>query len=67
MFRTRLAKLFASTLQDDEQWYLADLLAAVNQGLSTDDLFSTAEATAACQAMSDVNELMISDGIVYKI
>ncbi len=67
LWRTRLAKLFSTSLQDDEQWFLVDLLATINEGLTTDELFSTAEATAACQAMSDVNELMLSDGIVYKI
>lgn len=67
MFRTKLAHLFATQLQDDEQIYLADLLPLINEGLTTDVLFGTAEATAICQVMTDANEIMISDGIVYKI
>lgn len=39
----------------------------VNEGLTTGALFGTAEATALCQVMSDADELMISDGIVYKV
>lgn len=66
-FRSRLANIFATLLQDDEQIFLTDLLKFVNEGLATDSLFGTAEATAACQMMQDNEELMISDGIVYKI
>jgi DNA replication licensing factor MCM3 len=39
----------------------------INEGLSTNELFGTAEGQAACEAMQDANELMISDNIVYKI
>ncbi|KAG6919593.1 MCM DNA helicase complex subunit [Tephrocybe rancida] len=67
LFRSRLANIFATLLQDDEQIFLTDLLKFVNEGLTTDNLFGTAEATEACQAMQDNEELMISDGIVYKI
>ncbi|KAG6817636.1 hypothetical protein H0H87_006264 [Tephrocybe sp. NHM501043] len=67
LFRSRLATVFATLLQDDEQIFLTDLLKFVNEGLTTDTLFGTAEATEACQAMQDDEELMISDGIVYKI
>lgn len=67
LFRTRLAKLFASTFQDEETFYFADLLKAVNEGLSNDALFGTAEANAAVQLMSEANELMLSEGVVYKI
>ncbi|EPQ61063.1 MCM-domain-containing protein [Gloeophyllum trabeum ATCC 11539] len=67
LFRTRLANLFATNLQDEEQIFLSDLLPMINEGLSTDALFGTGEATLACQAMTEANELMLSDGIVYKI
>ncbi|TDL28827.1 ATP dependent DNA helicase [Rickenella mellea] len=67
VFRTRLANLFATKLQDDESFFLATLLEMLNEGLPTDQLFGTAEATAICQVMADANELMLSDGIVYKI
>jgi DNA replication licensing factor MCM3 len=47
--------------------FLAELVEMVNEGLPTDALFGTAEATAVCQVMSEADELMISDGIVYKV
>ena len=47
--------------------FLKDLLSMLNEGLSTNELFGTAEATAACEIMGEANELMLSEGIVYKI
>ncbi|KAF9015050.1 ATP dependent DNA helicase [Cyathus striatus] len=67
LFRSRVANIFATRMQDDEQIFLKELLEFVNEGLPTDSLFGTAEATEACQAMGENDELMISDGIVYKI
>ncbi|EGO04758.1 hypothetical protein SERLA73DRAFT_82495 [Serpula lacrymans var. lacrymans S7.3] len=67
LFRARLAYLFATRLQDVEQVFLTDLVEMVNEGLPTTTLFGTAEATNACQVMTNLDELMISDGIVYKI
>ncbi|KAG6837868.1 MCM DNA helicase complex subunit [Arthromyces matolae] len=67
LFRSRLANIFGTILQDDEQVLLTELLKLVNEGLTTDSLFGTAEATEACEAMGDNEELMISEGIVYKI
>ncbi|KAK0245875.1 ATP dependent DNA helicase [Armillaria nabsnona] len=67
LFRTRVSKLFSSKLSDDESVFLKDLLEMVNEGLSTDMLFGTAEATEACQIMTDAEELMLSEGIVYKL
>ncbi|KAF8506879.1 MCM2/3/5 family-domain-containing protein [Russula emetica] len=67
LFRTRVARLWATSFQDDEQVFLADLVQAVNEGLGNDVLFGTSEATMICQAMTEANEVMLSDGIVYKI
>lgn len=47
--------------------YLHTLVEMINEGLPTNELFGTAEATAACTIMTDANEVMLSDGIVYKI
>ncbi|KAI0666348.1 ATP dependent DNA helicase [Trametes maxima] len=67
LFRKRLSTLFATKLVDDDQMYLHTLLEMINEGLSTSELFGTAEATAACNIMTDASEIMLSDGIVYKI
>jgi len=62
-----VANLFATRLQDEEQIFLAELLEMINDGLSTTELFGTTEASNICQIMSDSDELMLSDGIVYKV
>jgi len=67
LFRAKLAHVFATKLQDDESTFLTDLLPMINEGMPVDTLFGTAEATAACLIMQEANDLMISDGIVYKI
>ncbi|KAK7041922.1 MCM DNA helicase complex subunit [Paramarasmius palmivorus] len=67
LFRTRFLHAFKNNLQDAEQASLTELLEAINQGLSTSQLFGTAEATLACQAMQDADQCMISDGIVYRV
>ncbi|KAH7883866.1 MCM2/3/5 family-domain-containing protein [Phlebopus sp. FC_14] len=67
MFRSKLANLFATRLQDEEQIFLSELVEMVNEGLPTGALFGTAEATAICQIMTGSDELMLSEGIVYKI
>ncbi|KAF8632620.1 hypothetical protein AX15_001822 [Amanita polypyramis BW_CC] len=66
-FRTRLAHVFATRLQDVEQVFLTELVEIINEGLVTDVLFGTREATLACKAMEADEQLMISEGIVYKI
>lgn len=67
LFKTRLATLFSTKLVDEDQMYLHTLVEMINEGLATNELFGTAEATAACTIMTDANEVMLSDGIVYKI
>lgn len=67
LFRTRVAKLFATTLQDEEQIFLTEFVQMINEGLPAEQLFGTAEATAQCAAMTATNDLLLSEGIVYKI
>ncbi|PFH50774.1 hypothetical protein AMATHDRAFT_60425 [Amanita thiersii Skay4041] len=66
-FRSRLAQIFTTTLQNEEQVFLEELVQMVNEGLGTEALFGTREATEGCKAMQEQDELMISEGIVYKI
>ncbi|KAI0803118.1 ATP dependent DNA helicase [Irpex lacteus] len=65
LFRDRLAKLF--TAVGEEQVLFRDMVETINEGLAADALFGSAEAMAACMVMSDDNELMVSDGMVYRI
>ena len=67
LFRARVANLFAGKLQYGDQFLFKDLLELVNEGLATDALFGTQEATLACEAMGEQNDLMLSGDIVYKI
>jgi len=67
LFRQRVTQAFSSIMQDAESILLSELVTFVNEGLSTDDLFGTAEATALCQKMQDDEMLMISEGTVFKI
>lgn len=66
-FRTRVAQAFATRLQDVEQVFLAELVEIINEGLGTDLLFGTKEVAQACKVMEDEEQLMLSEGIVYKI
>jgi len=54
-------------MQDEETMFLVDLLPHINEGLPADALFGTSEATTLCEVMSDNDELMLSEGIVYKV
>lgn len=67
LFRSRMAKVFGTQMQDEETGFLKDVLEHINEGLATNSLFGSAEATELCQIMADNDELMISDGIIYKV
>jgi DNA replication licensing factor MCM3 len=66
-FRARLAHLFATKLIDTDALLFPTLLEHINEGLSVDDMFGTAEATAAAEIMTEHDELLVSDGMVYKV
>jgi len=67
LFRSRVSKIFVTRMQDEETIFLTDLVEFVNEGLSAEDLFGTTEATEICEIMGESDELMISEGIVYKV
>ncbi|KAF8202956.1 MCM2/3/5 family-domain-containing protein [Pholiota molesta] len=67
LFRARVSKMFATRLQDEETVFLKDLVEMVNEGLPADSLYGTGEATKLCEVMGEADELMISEGIVYKV
>lgn len=66
IFRTRLAKIFA-TQEEDRELLFPKMLEMINEGLSTEELFGTAEATAACKTMDEADEVMFHEGIVHKV
>ena len=47
---------------------LTDLVPMINEGLTTGELFGSAEAVGALQAMGQSEEVMLDDdGVVWKI
>lgn len=46
---------------------LTDLVPLVNEGLGTDVMFGSGEARRAAERMHERNEIMFSDGTVYKV
>lgn len=62
-----MAKVFGTQMQDEETGFLKDILEHINEGLASNSLFGSAEATELCKIMADNDELMISDGIIYKV
>ena len=68
LFRSKLAKLFSTRLQDNENVKLTELLPMINEGLTTEELFGSVEAVEALRAMGQSEEVMLDDdGFVWKI
>ncbi|KAJ3784282.1 MCM2/3/5 family-domain-containing protein [Lentinula aff. detonsa] len=66
-FRSKISHLWSTALQDQEQVLLKELLPMVNEGLSTNELFGTKEATEILQVMQENDELMLAEDVVYRI
>lgn len=66
LFRQRLSTVLESGAASEGYIDFTDMLPLVNEGLSTDDMFSTREARSAVERMSGDNQVMFSDGVVYK-
>lgn len=68
LFRSKLAKLFSTKLQDSDSIKLTELVPLVNEGLGTEELFGSAEAVEVLRAMGESEEVMLDDeGMVWKI
>ena len=67
LFRTRLDHVFSSAIGSEGIVEFTDLLPMVNEGLSNAEMFGSSEARAAVGRMHDGNEIMFSEGTVYKV
>ena len=67
LFRSRVAQVWATRFVGEDQLFVTDLLPAVNEGRPTEELFGTAEAMAILERMTEANEVMLADGIVYSV
>jgi DNA replication licensing factor MCM3 len=67
LFRTRLDAVFTSNLASEGMIDLKELLPMINEGMDTVDLFGSSEARVAAERMNEGNEIMLAEGIVYKV
>lgn len=67
LFRSRVSHLFTTKFRDLEAEKVSTFVEWINDGLSTDELFSTAEAVAGFEAMEGADEVMMSDDLIYKV
>jgi DNA replication licensing factor MCM3 len=67
LFRGRLAQLFQSQFAEEEAISMESIVEAVNEGLPVDQLFGRIEATEIAETMTAANEIMLSEGIIYKL
>jgi DNA replication licensing factor MCM3 len=67
LFRSRLDQVFTTSLGADGMVELTDLVPLVNEGLGTDEMFGSNEARKAAERMHERNEIMFSEGTVYKV
>ena len=67
LFRARLDEVFTSSLGAEGMLELSELLPLVNEGMEADEMFGSGEARKAAQKMHDRNEVMFSEGVVYKV
>jgi len=67
LFRKKLSALFSGRLVDEDAIPLPTILEYINDGLDVQHMFSTEEAATCAESMTDANQIMLHDGIVYKI
>ncbi|KAF8649755.1 hypothetical protein AX16_005522 [Volvariella volvacea WC 439] len=67
LFRARVAHVFATHLQDQEQLFFDELVSFVNEDLPPATQFRRAEVMAGCNIMQEKEQLFMSDDIVYKL
>ena len=67
LFRTRVAAAFAGPFANNDEITRETLLPEINMGLPAEELFGTLEAERYLTVMNDANQLMWSEGVVYKL
>ncbi|PVG02771.1 putative MCM3-subunit of pre-replication complex [Serendipita vermifera] len=67
LFRSRVAEAFVGKFAEAEGVTTAEMIEAINAGLAPQHAYGTIEANHILQMMSDKEEVLVSDDIVYKI
>jgi DNA replication licensing factor MCM3 len=52
---------------EQEEFEFDTILPEINESLSNADMFGTNEAKAAIQRMNDANDVMFSEGVIYRV
>ncbi|QRW27581.1 DNA replication licensing factor MCM2/3/5 family pretein [Rhizoctonia solani] len=66
-FRSRLSEVFQERFAEEEAIPMESVLEAINEGLPVDELFGRIEATEIAEIMTAADQIMLSDGVIYKI
>ncbi|KAJ9093168.1 MCM DNA helicase complex subunit [Naganishia friedmannii] len=68
LFRTRLSAVWSSSAWADEDYIPIDeLVPLINHGLANTDMFGSVQARAVLDKMSEGNEVMLDEGLVYRV
>jgi DNA replication licensing factor MCM3 len=68
LFRTRLSAVWSSSAWADEDYIPVDeLIPLVNEGLSHEEMFGSGQARKVLAKMAEGNEVMLDEGLVYRI
>ncbi|QRW00633.1 DNA replication licensing factor MCM2/3/5 family pretein [Ceratobasidium sp. AG-Ba] len=67
LFRSRLSQLFQTRFAEEEAITMESVVEAVNEDLPVDQLFGRIEATEIAETMTAANDIMLSEGIIYKL
>jgi DNA replication licensing factor MCM3 len=62
-----LDHVFTTALGQEGMLDMDELLPLVNEGMETADMFGSGEARKAAEKMHEKNEIMFSEGTVYKV
>lgn len=57
----------SSAWADEDYIPIDELVPLINHGLATSDLFGSAQARQVLDKMSEGNEVMLDEGLVYRV
>lgn len=67
LFRSRLAEVWNTRFASEEAVHIPDMIEAINGSLAPQHAFGDVEAGRIMEQMSSLEEIMVSDGTIYRI
>ena len=67
LFRQKVARAFSGPFATADEVTRETLLPEINAGLPTEEMFGSQEADRILTMMNDANDVMFSEGVVYKL